>query len=124
MPLDKTKMIIPADPKYALISYAAGMRWQKEVGGFALNGLHIATDDRSKLMLAGARAAAETNPDFNTQWKSADNSFVSLNAQELITISNAVLAHVSNCFSIEAQVLASINDGLISEPAQIDAAFA
>ena len=107
-----------------LVSYAEDKRWQKETGGFELNGLHIATDDRSKLMISGARVAAEADPEFTTSWKAADGAFVTLNAGQIIAISNAVLSHVSDCFAIEAQVLSHIADGTITGQSQIDAAFA
>lgn len=64
MPLDKSKMVLPVDPKVALAAYAADKRWQKETGGFEFNGLHIATDDRSKIMIAGAREAAKSQSGF------------------------------------------------------------
>lgn len=118
-------MIVPYESAgIDLVSYAADKRWQKETGGFELSGLHIATDDRSKLMISGARVAAEADPEFTTSWKAADGAFVLLNAGQIIAISNAVLSHVSDCFTIEAQVLSQIDDGTITERAQIDAAFA
>lgn len=112
------------DIKKSLQLYTAEKRWQKETGGFELNGLYIATDDRSKLMLSGARVAAEADPNFTTQWKTADGAFVSLSAPQLVAISNAVLAHVSMCFALEAQVLSQIADGTISNRTQVDFAFA
>ena len=107
-----------------LVAYAAQKRWEREVGGIELNGLTVATDDRSKTMISGARVAAMANPDFTTSWKGAGGEFVPLDANAVIAISDAVLAHVSNCFAIEAQVLADIEAGAITTVEQIDAAFA
>lgn len=112
------------DLKQSLQLYTAEKRWQNETGGFELNGMYIAADDRSKLMLSGARVAAEADPDFTTQWKAADGVFVSLSASQLVAISNAVLAHVSKCFALEAQVLSQIADGTITDRSQVDVAFA
>ncbi len=111
-------------PGMTLQEYAAGKRWEKEVGGIEINGLTVATDDRSKTMISGARVAAMADPDFITSWKGAGGEFVPLDAHAVIAISDAVLAHVSNCFAIEAQVLAAIDAGNITTEAQIDAAFA
>lgn len=121
---EKVVVYTPPSAPFDLVSYAADKRWQKETGGFELNGLHIATDDRSKLMLSGARVAAEADPNFTTSWKSADGAFVMLNALQIIAISNAVLSHVSDCFAIEAQVLSQIDDGTITGQSQVDTAFA
>lgn len=109
---------------FDLPAYAAHKRWEKEVGGIEVNGLTVATDDRSKTMISGARVAAMANPDFTTSWKGAGGEFVPLDANAVIAISDAVLAHVSNCFAAEAQVLADIEAGSITTIEQIDAAFA
>lgn len=111
------------DPKQALTLYAADKRWQKETGGFEFNGLHIATDDRSKIMISGARVAAEADQNFTTQWKGADGVFITLDAPMIIAISNAVSSHVSDCFAIEAQVIAQIDNVSITNTDQIDSAF-
>lgn len=112
------------DPKQALTLYAAQKRWEKETGGIVFGGMVISTDDRSKIMISGARVAAEADPNFTTQWKGADGSFVTLVAAMIVAISNAVSTHVSNCFALEAQVLAQIEAGTITTATEIDAAFA
>lgn len=124
MPLDKSKMILPVDPKVVLAAYAADKRWQKETGGFKFNGLHIATDDRSKIMIAGAREAAKANPDFTTPWVTSTGEIALLDAAAIIAISNAVGEHVNNVFGIYSQVLPQILDGTLTDQSQIDAAFA
>lgn len=111
-------------PGLTLQEYAAAKRWEKEVGGIEINGLTVATDDRSKTMISGARVAAMANSDFTTAWKGSGGVFVPLDASAVVAISDAVLAHVSNCFAIEAQVLADIESGAITTVEQIDAAFA
>ncbi len=113
----------PAAP-LDLPAYAAAKRWEKEVGGIEINGLTVATDDRSKTMISGARVAAMANPNFTTAWKGSGGEFVPLDASAVVAISDAVLAHVSNCFAIEAQVLADIEAGAITDVEQIDIAFA
>lgn len=117
---------IPAyePPEADLIAYAAQKRWEKEVGGIEISGMYVHTDDRSKSLIMGARLAAEADPNFTTDWKAADGSFITVDAPTIIMISNAVLAHVASCFGIEAQVMAAIEAGAITEIAEIDAAFA
>ena len=100
IPASEAKPEQAVDPKQALTLYAADKRWQKETGGFEFNGLHIATDDRSKIMIAGAREAAKGNPDFTTPWVTTTGKIAMLDAATIITISDAVGAHVNNVFGI------------------------
>ena len=113
----------PPSPPVDLAAYTAQKRWEKEIGGIEVNGLTVATDDRSKMMPSGARVAAMADPGFTTAWKGSGGSFVPLDAVAVIAISDAVLAHVSACFVLEAQVKAGIEAGTITTVEQIDAAF-
>lgn len=106
-----------------LLAYAASKRYLKEVGGLSFNGIVIATDDRSKLMIMGARMRAMSNPDNIEQWAAGDGNVYPLNAATVVMISDAVAAHVSNCFVIYDVVKADIVSGAITTQAQVDAAF-
>ncbi len=110
-------------PGLTLAEYAAAKRWEKETGGLSISGMNIATDDRSKVMISGARVAAMADPNFTTSWKGSDGEFVPIDANAVIAISDAVLAHVSGCFAIEAEVLAGIESGALKTIDEIDAAF-
>jgi hypothetical protein len=114
----------PPVPPVDLTAYAMAARWRKEVGGISVGGVPVATDDRSKLMIVGARVAADADANWSTVWQGADGNAYPLNAVQMVAISNAVQAHVANCFAIFASVAASIDNGSITAPAQIDAAFA
>lgn len=112
------------DPPADLAAYAAQCRWQKETGGIVVGGMPIATDDRSKMMITGARLKADADAGFTTQWKAGAAVFVTIDAATIIAISDAVLAHVSACFAIEASVISDIGTGAITTTVEIDAAFA
>lgn len=116
--------IDPAEQKAMLIAYAADARWRKEVGGIIVGGVPVATDDRSKQMILGARLAAEADSGFTTPWVGSDGSINTLNAAQVVAISNAVLAHVAGCFATFATVKADIDTGDITTREEIDAAFA
>lgn len=115
-----TPLGIFADPT----AYAAKVRWEKEVGGVVVGGVQVATDDRSKQMIIAARIAAMINPEFTTQWVSANGAITTMNAAQIISVSDAVLDHVQQCFVIYAAVVDAIAAGTITTTAQIDAAFA
>lgn len=114
--------IIEYSPKQdteSLASYNSTKRWEVETGGIILNGINIATDDRSKVMISGARVAAQSNPDFTTEWKT-ESGFVTLDASDVIDISDAVLQHVSDCFAKEATIQTMIDNGDVATVEQID----
>jgi hypothetical protein len=121
------EFVAPVEPEPTqgdLLAYAANKRWQKEVGGITVSGVPVATDDRSKQMIMGARIAADADPDFTTPWVGADGDVYPLTAQEVIGVSNAVLAHVASCFATFASVSANIENETITSDDEIDTAFA
>lgn len=108
------------EPAVDLYGYAADKRWRVETGGITVAGVPVATDDRSKTMIMGARIKADVDPEYSVGWKGADGSFVSLAAPQIVAISNAVLAHVDACFAAEAAVATFIAAGDITTSQQVD----
>jgi len=106
-----------------LLEYAATKRWETETGGITVGGISIHTDDRSKLMMTGARLRAENNPDVTEQWNAADGEVYTLTSVQIIALADAVAAHVSACFALFASTRADILSETITEYAQIDTAF-
>ena len=106
-----------------LYAYLADLRWQTETGGIMVNGLSVATDDRSKLMLSGARIKADNDPTFTTKWKGSDGSFIVIDAPTIIAISDVVLDHVDRCFAAEDTVTGLIRIGQLTTTEAIDEAF-
>lgn len=121
---DDPEFLAYLNPPPDLAAYAAQKRWERETGGISVAGVPVHTDDRSKVMVIGARIKAAADPSFTTEWKVSGGTFVTLDAATLISIADAVLAHVDACFAVEAGVLAEITAGTITTTGQIDAAFA
>jgi hypothetical protein len=111
-------------PGGMLSTYAVDVRWRNETGGIVVGGVPIATDDRSKQMIVGARIAADADPNWSTEWVGADGNVYPVTATAMIAISDAVQAHVNDCFVTYAAVKADIDAGTIITREQIDAAFA
>lgn len=86
--------------KAAVCRDLAGYRYAIETGG--LNG--IATDDRAKTLLAGARIEAaealSAGRPYEVQWKTADG-WATCTAAQVIAISDAVRGFVQACFDVE-----------------------
>lgn len=111
-------------PPIDLVAYAADARWRKETGGIVVNGIAVATDDRSKQMIIGARVAADADPDWTSQWVGANGVIYPINAAAIVAISNAIQEHVNACFATFVSVKSEIDAGTITTTAEIDAAFA
>ena len=118
--------VTEATPDVDLVAYAAQKRWQVETGGVTVNGLVIATDDRSKTLLMGARISAAADAKFTTPWTFPDGSEQKLDAATIIAASDAVLAHVAACFDTFSDVKTKIGakKPTIKTPDDVDAAFA
>jgi hypothetical protein len=116
-------MNFPAEEKKNILDYAKRRRWEIETGGITVSGMTIATDDRSKLMIQGGRTAADADPGFTTKWDLGDAS-IELTAEQVIAISNAVLAHVQAVFAKHDTISDAINADEITSTVEIDAAYA
>lgn len=99
---------IPPEPsldqlKEDYLNNLANRRWIAEEGGTSLNGMQILTDRETQAKLTAAYVkAVQDNSYIIESWKFAPGVFVTLNAQMIIDIANAVEAHVQSCFHNEA----------------------
>lgn len=107
-----------------LIMEAQSARYTLEQSGFKINNFHILTDDRSKLMLMGAKTLAEADPSYVTQWANPDGSTVELQGAVLEAIAIAVAKFVDSCFAIYSEVAKKIETGEITTKSQVRDAFA
>lgn len=99
-------IVIPAPaPEWAAV--IADRRWRAEVAGIDVGGIHVDTDDRSKLLINGATVEAMLDPEYVMRWKTP-GGFVELTGAEVIAVARAVRAHVQACFNREAELLAAL----------------
>lgn len=96
----------------------AARRYEAETAGIDVAGMHVDTDDRSKLLINGAAVEAMLDPDYQMQWKTPDG-FVELTGAQVIGVARAVRAHVQACFDREAELLAALGAGTF-EPGMLD----
>lgn len=104
--------VIPVPPPDwpALI---ADRRWAAEVAGVDITGIHVDTDDRSKLLINGAALEAMIDPGYVMKWKTL-SGFVELQAAQVLAVARAVRAHVQACFDREAVLLDAVANGTIT----------
>jgi hypothetical protein len=86
----------------------ADLRWEKETSGTTFNGMPVATDAVSQTKYIGAVVGAQIDPNAVINWKMADGTFVTLDAQAITAVAMAVRAHVQACFDNEAALKAQV----------------
>ena len=86
----------------------ASDRYDDEISGITVNGFEINTERDSQALITGAALAALQDESYILKWK-AENGFIELNATQVVSIANAVRAHVQNCFNREAECIAQID---------------
>ena len=89
------------DLKASSKAEVAQRRWEIECGGILINGMTVATDDRSKVLITSAYMRATSDASFTARWKAVDGSWVQLNAAQLIGIYGAMFSWVDQCFARE-----------------------
>jgi hypothetical protein len=93
----------------------AALRWERETGGTTVNGMPVATDAVSQTKYIGAVVGAQIDPNAVINWKMADGTFVSLDAQAITAVAMAVRAHVQTCFNNEAVLKEEIEAATTAE---------
>ncbi|WPZ36714.1 DUF4376 domain-containing protein [Thalassobaculum sp. OXR-137] len=85
-------------------------RWEVETGGITVSGVPVATDALTQAKLSGARQLAQDDDQITIKWKSADGTWVTLDATAVTAIARAVGLHVQACFAQEEALHAAIDD--------------
>lgn len=92
------------------VANIADRRWRSEIAGTALDGRRIETDRTAVAMVTSAALAASLDPAYSVRWKSADG-FVTLNAEQIIGLAQAIRTHVQASFDREAELLDALEAG-------------
>jgi hypothetical protein len=85
-----------------LLARLAEHRWEVETGGFVFLDRPIMSDARSQLSILGVFTAAMSDPNFTTNWKCADASWLALDAAQCAALFDAAASHKQGCFAREA----------------------
>jgi hypothetical protein len=110
---DKTSAELAAE-RLNLATRIAERRYLAECSGVIVGSLRVDTDDRSKLLINGAALEAVIDPAYAMQWKTR-SGFVDLTGPQVIGVAQAVRAHVQACFNREAELLAELEAGTLTE---------
>ena len=96
----------------------ADRRWQAEVAGIDVGGMHIDTGRDSQALITGATVQAMLDPNYSLRWKTS-TGFVDLTAEQIIGVATAARAHVQACFNREAELLDALAAGTFA-PEMLD----
>jgi len=88
----------------------------------SIEGIAVATDDRSKGLIEGAKAYLDQNPSFTVQFKT-ERGWATMDHTAMALIFNGVAAHVQSCFAAEQAIAAQITAGTLTTFAAIDDAY-
>lgn len=113
MLFEKSPAAQPVEPAPVTSDMIAARRYAAETLGIVIDGMVVATDDRSQALITGAALQALIDPEYSLQWKTAAG-FVQLTGQQILALASAVRAHVQACFDREAELLAALADGSIA----------
>jgi hypothetical protein len=94
--------------KTAKLAEIAAARYAEEMSGLDAQAFHLATDDRSKALLAGAYMRAKGDAEFTVQWKGADGQFYTADAPAIIAAYEAITDWVETLFAREAELSAEV----------------
>jgi hypothetical protein len=103
------------DVRRQKLDQLASVRWERETGGMTFNGMAVATDAVSQTKIIGAVVGAQIDPNAVINWKMADGTFVTLDAQAITAVAMAVRAHVQACFDREAELKVEIEAASTTE---------
>ncbi len=105
--------------KAAKLAEIAAARYEQEIGGVEIpmgnSAVTIRTDRESQGMITGAALKAMQDNDYVCHWKTPEG-FVSVTAEQIMAVADAVRNHVQTCFDREAGLV-----GLVGEATTVSA---
>jgi hypothetical protein len=96
----------------------ASARYDAEFGGFTdpNSGLFVRTDERTRSLLTAAKLRAQADAAYLVEnWKTADGSFLTLDASTIIALESAVHDFIEAQFAKEAALAAQIDAATTTE---------
>lgn len=98
---------VPTDTLAAV----AARRFTAEVAGITVAGVSVYTDRTTQNKLTAAAFRALRDPEYTVDWKCTNGSFITLDAEQITAIADAVGDYVQACYTREGELVAAFNDG-------------
>lgn len=112
--------------KLVLKDYNALCRWRRETGGITTSptGILVDTSRDSQAQINTAWRDLQDNPAKTLEWKQSNGVFITVDQAKMDEIKQNLAAHISDCFTREANAIPDIDSGAINSTGQIDAIYA
>jgi len=125
---EQKTIVVSADIKEEKISaiiaaHLPAYRDKRVYEGLVINGLNVGTDDLTQARIHGARTKAESDQGIVIDWKAGD-TWIELDAPSIITISDAIFAHIQKCFSAHKAIKDQSFNSIEALEDAFDAAYA
>lgn len=112
----------PVPTSVDLMSYAALVRYNKEISGMTINGTFVATDRSSQNLVSGAVTLLNSDPSLaQINFKSGIGVWATIPRANMVVIGVCLGNYVQACFNAEKDLDDKIASGTVTTLAQIDA---
>jgi hypothetical protein len=105
--------------KQDLKDFASMVRFTRQIGGYTYRGLTYDTDPVSVSSLNSVYVLALDNKAYGTQWKLANGTFVSLDANTIIAVYTAIIRFIEALFTAESSIGTAVDVGSITTTTQV-----
>ena len=98
-----------------VLAAIAARRFTAEVAGITVAGVPVYTDRTTQNKLTAAAFRALRDSEYTVDWKCTNGSFITLNAEQITAIADAVGDYVQACYTREGELVAAFNEGTYTE---------
>lgn len=107
--------VVPAPTAEDMKAKIAERRWQQVQAGTDADGIHIDTSDTSQVKITGASMTATIDSTYTCNWKTADGSWVTLSATQILAIARAMRVYIQACYDREKALAEEVDAGTFTE---------
>ncbi|WP_160286820.1 DUF4376 domain-containing protein [Pseudomonas knackmussii] len=93
----------------------AARRWLQVQAGTDVDGIHLDTSDTSQVKITGAALEATLDSSYSCDWKSADGTWVTMDAAQILAIARAMRAYIQACYDREKALAAEVDAGTFTD---------
>jgi hypothetical protein len=87
----------------------ASNRYNYEISGVSYNDIYVSTDRESQSKIIAVDVIASRDSSYSVRWKTANNTFVTMNSDTILQVSNTVLNHVQSAYTLESNKIDEID---------------
>jgi hypothetical protein len=87
----------------------ANNRYNYEISGVSYNDIYVSTDRESQSKIIAVDVIASRDSSYSVRWKTANNTFINMNSDTILQVSNTVLNHVQSAYTLESNKIDEID---------------